>query len=294
MMSKIWFIWLGVMWTPMALNLLQAGYELRVFNRTKEKTLPLTWVWAIPTGSVKELVDQSDIIITIIGNPKSVEEMYFWDEGIFSTEVSWKMLIDMTTTQPNLASKIYETAKNRWAQSLDAPVSWGDVGAKNAALSIMIWGDEVTYKSCIPVFEKLWKTIVYCWEASMWQHTKMANQISIAWNTIALCESLLYSEKVGLNMQKTIQIVSGWAAGSWGWHNLAPRIAKWELDTCFFIKHFLKDLRIVLDECRAMNLYLPGLSLVEWLYTIAYNKGKENLWTQALIEVLREINSLKS
>lgn len=292
-MSQIWFIWLGVMGASMALNLLQAWHELRVFNRTKQKATGLVSAGAILADSVQELVNESDIIITIIWNPQSIEEVYFGDKGIFSTEVSWKILIDMTTTKPNLATKIYVTAKNWWAQSLDAPVSWGDVGAKNGTLSIMIWGDEVTYKSCVSLFETLWKTILYCGEAGMWQHTKMANQISIAWNTIALCESLLYSEKVWLNIQKTIEIVSAWAAGSWGWNNLAPRIANWELDTCFFIKHFLKDLRIVLDECRAMNIYLPGLSLAEWLYTLAQSSGKENLWTQALIEVLREMNSLK-
>lgn len=289
-MQKIGFIGLGVMGSAMAKNILSAWYELRVYNRTPEKAKKLVELWALQVQNIQELVSMSDVIITIIWDPKSVEEMYFWDIWIFSNDVSWKILIDMTTTKPDLANKIYLTAKNNWAQSLDAPVSWGDVGAKNATLSIMVWGEEKVFIDMRYVFEILWKTILYCGEAGMWQHIKMANQISIAGNTIALCESLLYAEKVWLDIQKTIEIISGWAAGSWGWNNLAPRIAQNELDTCFFIKHFLKDLRIILDECRAMNLYLPWLSLVEGLYTMAVKKWYENLGTQALIVVLREMN----
>jgi len=293
-MKKIGWIGTGVMGHAMVQHIMQAGYEVHVWNRTKSKTDDLVVKWAIFCKHIGELTEKSDIIFSIIWDPKNVEETYFWENMILEKASKWKILVDMTTTKPSIAKKIFLEAQKKWVFTLDAPVSWGDVGAQNGTLSIMVWGEEHIFQKILPLFELMWKSIVYCGEAGMWQHTKMANQISIAWNTIALCESLLYSEKVWLDMEKTIQIISSWAAGSWGWNNLAPRIVRWELDTCFFIKHFLKDLRIVLDECRAMNIYLPGLSLVEWLYTIAYNKGKQNLWTQALIEVLREINSSQS
>ena len=291
-MEKIWWIGLGVMGNPMAENLINAWYELNVYNRTPKKADNLIKLWAHLCEDISTLVENSDVICTIVWDPSSVEKIYFGDSWVFSKISSDKMIIDFTTTKPSLAQKIYDCANEHGCWALDAPVSWGDVWAQNGTLSIMVGGDESDYTQMLPVFEILGKTVVYTWSAWNGQHTKMANQISIAGNTIALCESLVYAQKAGLNIEKTISVVSWWAAGSWGWTNLAPRIQRWELDTCFFIKHFVKDMRIALEECERMNIALPWLALVHQLYTSLVALWDEDLWTQALIKILRKMNNL--
>jgi len=292
-MKKIGWIWLWVMWNPMANNLLKEWYELYVYNRDKSKAENLVKDGAFLCSSVSELVKKVDIVFTIIWDPKSVENMYFWNDWILENINSWKVVVDMTTTKPSLAFDIYNKAKEKGVFSLDAPVSGWDVWAINWSLSIMVWWDEEKFNELLDIFNILWKTVVYCWEASKGQHTKMANQVSIAWNTIALCESLVYAEKAWLDIENTIKVVSSWAWWSWGWTNLAPRINRWELDTCFFIKHFVKDMRIILEECQNMNISLPWLSLVHQFYTSLIAKWDEWLWTQALIKFLRGINNMK-
>ncbi len=291
-MKKIWWIGVWVMGNPMVVNLLAAWYEVNVYNRTAKKAQNLIEKWAQLRSTILELVNASDIVITIIWDPKSVEEVYFWEAWIFSAELTGKTLIDMTTTEPSLATKIYNTAKVHNCNSLDAPVSWGDVGAQSGTLSIMVGGDEQIFTEILPLFGILWKSITYTWWAWNGQHTKMANQISIAGNTIALCESLVYAQKVWLDIEKTIQVVSAGAAWNWWWTNLAPRIQIWELDTCFYIKHFVKDMRIALDECQKMNIVLPWLALVHQLYTALISQWDQELWTQALIKILRKLNNL--
>lgn len=291
-MKRIGWIWLGVMGEPMAKNILHAGYELRVYNRTSEKTKSLIELGAKKCESIQDIVENSDIIFTIIWDPQSVENMYFWESGILQYAKSWQILVDMTTTKPSLAVEIYKQSLNKSLNSLDAPVSGWDVWAIWGMLSIMVWWDEAIFEQVYPLFEILGKTIIYTWKAGNGQHTKMANQISIAWNTIALCESLVYAEKIQLDIEKTIQVISTWAGGSWGWTNLAPRIHKWELHTCFFIKHFVKDMRITLDECQQLNITLPGLALVHQLYSSLLAHGDGDLWTQALIKILRKLNNI--
>lgn len=290
--QKIGWIGTGVMGHAMVGHIIDAGYEVRVWNRTKSKTDDLVASGVIFCGTIAELTKESDVIFTIIGDPKNVEEMYFGENMILENISEGKILVDMTTTKPSLAEKIYEVAKEKWVPSLDAPVSGGEAGAKNAVLSIMVGGEESVFQEILPLFEVMWKTSVYCGEAGKGQHTKMANQISIGLNTIAVCESLLYAEKTGLDITKTIQVISGGAAGSWAWNNLAEKIRDEELHTNFFIKHFVKDMRILLEECQHMNLALPGIALVHQFYTAMVAHGDQDLGAQALIKILRKMNGI--
>jgi len=276
----------------MVQHIIKAGYEVYVWNRTKSKTDDLVSLWAEYCESIWDLTQKSDIIFSIIWDPKNVEDTYFWENGVINNLSEWQIVVDMTTTKPSLAEKIYLAAKQKSCGSLDAPVSWWDVWAINASLSIMVWGDVVDFTEISSLFWLMGSTITYTGSAWTGQHTKMANQISIAGNTIAVCESLLYAEKSWLDLEKTIEVVSGGAAGNWGWNNLAPRILKWELDTCFFVKHFVKDMRIALEECQRMNIALPGLALVHQLYTALVAQWDEDLWTQALIKVLKKMNNM--
>lgn len=292
-MKKIWWIGTGVMWHAMVQHIIKADYQVNVYNRTKSKTDDLVSLWAKYIDNIAELTKESDIIISIIWDPKNVENTYMWSKWILENIKQGSIIIDMTTTKPSLASEIYTLAKQKWVSSLDAPVSGWDVWAINGALSIMVGGDKDTYDEILALFELMGKTIVYCWEAGAGQHTKMANQIGIAWNTIALCESLVYAEKSWLDLEKTIKVVSGWAAGNWGWNNLAPRIISWELDTCFFVKHFVKDMKIALEECKKMNITLPGLTLADELYNNLIEHGEENLGTHSLIKVIKRMNNIE-
>jgi 3-hydroxyisobutyrate dehydrogenase len=291
-MKTIWWIGTWVMGQWMVNNLLKAGYNVNVFNRTISKTKVLVDAWAILCNSIAELTKKSDIIVTIIWMPKDIEQVYFEKWWILENIREWQYVVDMTTTSPTLSIKIYNEFKKKNISTLDAPVSGWDIWAKSGNLAIMIWGDEKTYNKIYPIFDILGANIVYEWKAWSGQHTKMANQISIAGNTIALCESLIYAEKVWLNLEKVSKIIASWAGWSWWWTNLSPRILKWELDTCFFVKHFVKDMWIVLEESRKMNLSLPWLSLVNQLYISLLAEWWENLWTQALIKVLKKLNNM--
>ncbi len=290
--KTIGWIGTGLMWEAMAYNLIQAWYSVNVYNRTESKTHRLQENWAKYFDNIAELTKHSDIIFSIVWDPKSVEDVYFGKDGVLENISEWKTVIDMTTTKPSLAVKIYEEAKMLWVEVLDAPVSGWDMWAKAWTLAIMVGWEESIFNTILPLFEVMWENIVLQWSAWAGQHTKCANQIGIAWNTIGLCEALLYSEKVGLDPEKVAQIISNWAAGSWGWKNLAPRIFSWELDTVFFIKHFKKDLKIVLGECENMNLSLPWLATVNELYKQMCAAWDENLGTQALIKILRKMNNM--
>lgn len=291
-MKKIAWIGTGVMGHAMVQHLIQAWYDVSVYNRTKSKTDDLVQMWATYVDSIATISAKCDIIITIIWDPKNVEETYFSKQWILENIKPGSIIIDMTTTKPSLAVKIYETAKQKWVSSLDAPVSGWDVWATNGTLSIMVWWDVDTFTSISKILWYMGKTITYTWATGTGQHTKMANQISIAGNTIALCESLVYAEKSWLDLQKTIEVVSGWAAGNWWWNNLAPRIIKWELDTCFFVKHFVKDMKIALEECERMNLDLPWLKLAGELYNNLMEHWEWDLGTQALIKVIKRMNNI--
>ena len=203
------------------------------------------------------------------------------------------ILVDMTTSQPSLAREIADAAKARGCHALDAPVSGGDIGARNAALSIMVGGEKDVFDAVVPCFEAMGKTIVHQGPAGAGQHTKMVNQVLIAGNMVGVCEALLYGHKAGLNLDTVLQSVGGGAAASWSLNNLGPRILKGDFEPGFFVEHFLKDLMIVMEESRAMNLALPGLALAEQLYRTVKAHGMGRKGTQALYLALKQMSNVQ-
>lgn len=284
-MAKIAFIGTGVMGAAMAGHLMDAGHDLIVYNRTKSKTDDLVARGASYAQSPKLAAEKADFVITIVGDPKDVREVYFGTEGIFQNELSGKVLIDMTTTEPTLAKEIYTEAAKKEASALDAPVSGGDLGAKKATLTIMVGGDETAYDKAYPLFEAMGKTITLQGPAGSGQHTKMANQICIAGTMTGMTELLVYAQKAGLDLEKVLTTVGGGSGATWSLANYAPRILREDYSAGFFVKHFIKDLGIALAEAQKMGLELPATAQAKKLYDQLADKGFENDGTQALIKL---------
>ncbi len=287
--ARIGWIGTGVMGSSMCGHLIAAGYSATVFNRSPEKTRKLVDTGAKLAKSPKEVAEASDVIFSIVGFPKDVREVILGNDGALAGAKPGTILVDMTTSEPELAVEIYEAAKAKSVQSVDAPVSGGDVGAKEARLSIMIGGDSETVESLKPLFEAMGKTIVHQGPAGAGQHTKMVNQILIATNMIGVCEALLYGYKAGLDLNTVLQSVSTGAAGSWSLSNLGPRMIVGNFEPGFFVEHFLKDVGIALAEAKRMKLPLPGLALAEQLYRSVEAQGMGRKGTQALILALSKM-----
>ncbi len=287
---KIGWIGIGVMGKSMAGHLQAAGHELYIFNRTKSKAEALIEKDAQWCDSSADVAAASEIVFTIVGFPNDVEETYLGERGILSVEGACRVVVDMTTSQPGLAQKIAREAAKKSISSLDAPVSGGDIGAKNATLAIMVGGEKKTFDEVLPLFKLMGKNIAYMGEAGAGQHTKMCNQTLIAGTMIGVCESLLYAAKVGLDQQAVIDIIGQGAAGSWSINNLGPRIVKGNYDPGFFVEHFIKDMGIALKEAAALNLALPGLALVHQLYIALQAQGHGRSGTQALMLALKTLN----
>lgn len=294
MIKNITIGWIGtgVMGASMVGHLHKAGYKCVVYNRTKTKADNLLINGANWAYSPGEVAACSDVIFSIVGFPKDVREVYFGEQGILNAAKPGGMVIDMTTTEPSLAIEIYNAAKAKGIQSIDAPVSGGDVGAKNAALSIMVGGDVEAVEKAKPLFELMGKNIVHQGPAGSGQHTKMCNQITIAGTMIGVCEALLYGHKAGLDLTTMLSSISGGAAGCWTLNNLAPRIVDRNFDPGFFVEHFIKDMSIALKEAEEMGLALPGLALVKQLYLAAQAQGNGRMGTHALILALEKISGL--
>ncbi len=290
--KKIGWIGTGIMGKPMAMHLLNAGYTVNVNNRTKSKAQELIDKGCTWYDTPAELAKDSDIVVTIIGYPKDVEQVYFGANGIFEEIKQNTILIDMTTTKPSLAVKIGEQAERAGADFIDAPVSGGEIGAINGTLSIMIGGDKKTVDMIMPVFGVFGKSMVYQGAAGSGQHTKMCNQITIAGTMIGICESLIYGYKAGLDLTTMLGSISKGAAGCWGLDVLAPKIVAGDYAPGFMVDHFVKDLGIALEEAEAMDLSLPGLALVKQLYISLKADGKGTSGTQALYLVLEKLSSL--
>ncbi|WP_310170186.1 NAD(P)-dependent oxidoreductase [Neobacillus niacini] len=280
--TVIGFIGMGVMGKSMASHLLNAGFPLVVYSRTKEKAADLLEKGAIWAKNPQEVAEKAQVIFTIVGYPKDVEEVYFGKEGLISHAKAGSFLIDMTTSAPSLSIKIYEAAKKNGIQAIDAPVSGGDVGAREAKLSIMAGGERDAFNEVLSILEHLGTNIVYQGEAGAGQHTKACNQIAIASNMIGVCEAIIYAEKAGLDPENVLKSISTGAAGSWSLSNLAPRMLNGNFEPGFYIKHFIKDMKIALDEAEQMGMNAPGLSLAKSLYEQLAEKGEENSGTQAL------------
>ncbi len=278
----IGFIGIGVMGKSMASHLMEAGYETHLYTRTKERAEELLEKGAIWEDSPGEVASVCDIIITIVGYPKDVEEVYLAENGILAHCRSGSMVIDMTTSSPQLAAEIYEKAKAKGIKALDAPVSGGDIGAKAASLSIMVGGDRDVFETAKPIFGAMGKNIVYQGEAGSGQHCKMANQIVIASTMMGVCEAVRYAEKSGLSPQTVLESIETGAAGSWSLSNLAPRMIDGDFEPGFYVKHFIKDMTIALNSCENINLKAHGLSLAKSLYDELADAGGEDYGTQAL------------
>ena len=279
---SIGFIGIGVMGKSMVYHLMQDGHKVYVYNRTKAKTDSLVQDGANWCNTPKELVKQVDIVMTMVGYPHDVEEVYFGIEGIIEHAIFFLMIRRPPRSTPTLAKRINEVAKSKNIYTLDAPVSGGDVGAKEAKLAIMVGGEKEIYDRCLPLLEKLGTNIQLQGPAGSGQHTKMCNQIAIASNMIGVCEAVAYAKKAGLNPDKVLESISTGAAGSWSLSNLAPRMLKGDFEPGFYVKHFMKDMKIALEEAEKLQLPVPGLSLAKELYEELIKDGEENSGTQVL------------
>ncbi|GEK32729.1 NAD(P)-dependent oxidoreductase [Kurthia sibirica] len=281
--KTIAFIGTGVMGASIVKHLLRAGHSVHIFTRTAEKAQPLVELGAIWHDSPKSAAQQGAIIFTMVGYPSDVEEVYFGNDGIFEAAQAGKIVIDMTTSQPVLAKKIAQFAQTKEMASLDAPVSGGDIGAQNGSLSLMVGGRREIFDQMIPIFEVFGKNIVYQGNAGAGQHTKMCNQIAIATNMIGVAEALAYGKKAGLDLEQVLKSIEAGAAGSWSLSNLGPRMMKEDVAPGFYIKHFLKDMRIALEEAAIMKLQLPGLTLAKKIYDELSAEGMDDFGTQAIM-----------
>ncbi|MBR7797249.1 NAD-binding protein [Agaribacter marinus] len=282
---NIGFIGIGVMGKSMALNLIQAGYNLSIYTRTKLKAEQLLKAGATWQDSPALLAQSSDIIITMVGYPKDVEAIYFGKEGILNYISKGTYLIDMTTSKPSLAVKIAEEAREKDCHALDAPVSGGDIGAKNGKLAIMIGGETEAFDKVFELFQVMGENIVLQGKAGAGQHTKLANQITIASNMIGVCEAVAYTKKAGLDPMRVLTSITTGAAGSWSLSNLAPRMIKEDYSPGFFVKHFIKDMKIALETAEEIGLKTHGLKLSLQLYEEIEEKGEADSGTQALIKL---------
>ncbi|MCP8617896.1 NAD(P)-dependent oxidoreductase [Salirhabdus salicampi] len=283
--NSIGFIGLGVMGKSMAQNLMNAGYQLNIYTRTKEKGQSLLDKGAKWRETPKDVAEHSSIVITMVGYPSDVEVIYFGEDGILQGAKKGSYLIDMTTSTPTLAQKIYGQAKEQYLFALDAPVSGGDIGAQNGTLTIMVGGEETAFREMKPIFEVLGKNIEYQGLAGAGQHTKMCNQITIASNMVGVCEALIYAKKSGLQLHNVLKSISSGAAGSWSLSNLAPRITEGDFEPGFYVKHFIKDMGIALEEAERMGIDTPGLQLAKKRYDQLLNMGEGEKGTQALYKL---------
>ncbi|EAD8220585.1 NAD(P)-dependent oxidoreductase [Listeria monocytogenes] len=286
-MEKIGFVGTGVMGSSMAGHLLEAGYEVLVYTRTKTKAEDLLEKGALWIKTPGELANKVDILISMVGYPKDVEELYLGENGFLENLAVGTVAIDMTTSSPALAKKMAEFGREKGIGVLDAPVSGGDIGAKNGTLAIMVGGSEDVFLKVKPIFDILGNSVILQGDAGAGQHTKMVNQIAIASNMIGVTEAIIYAEAAGLNPSSVLDSISGGAAGSWSLANLIPRVLKDDFSPGFFIKHFIKDMGIAISEAKQMGLELPGLTLAEKMYQTLAEQGLSEEGTQALIKYYR-------
>lgn len=292
MVEKIGFIGTGVMGASIVKHLLGAGFELFVYNRTKSKTDELVELGAEWKDTPLEVAQESELTFTMVGFPEDVEEIYFGDEGVIAGLDSGKIAVDLTTSTPTLAEKISKAAKEKGASALDAPVSGGDLGARNGTVTTMVGGDEEVFESLRSVFMTFSGTLEHQGPAGAGQHTKMANQIMIAGTMTGMTELLVYAKEAGLNLDKVIKTVGGGSAANWSLENYAPRILKEDYSAGFFAKHFIKDLGIALDEAEKMGLNLPATNKAKELYDQLKENGHGDDGTQALIKLWWEDQTL--
>jgi 3-hydroxyisobutyrate dehydrogenase len=288
---RIGWVGTGVMGSSMCGHVLEGGHPVVLYTRTRSRAEGLLGAGARWAGTPAEVAAESDIVFTIVGFPRDVREVYLGDDGLLPAARSGQVFVDMTTTAPQLAVELDAAARARGAAMLDAPVSGGDVGARNATLSIMVGGEASVFDRVKPLFELMGKRIIHLGGAGAGQHTKMANQIVIAGTMVGVCESLLYGHRAGLDVAAMVECIRGGAAACWSLDNYAPRILRRDFDPGFFVEHFIKDMGLALAEAERMELALPGLALAHQLYVLTKARGHGRLGVQALALALEEISA---
>jgi len=288
--KSIGWIGTGVMGTSMCMNLMNAGCRAFVHNRTRARAESLIEKGAVWCESPAEMAQHCNMIFTIVGYPSDVEQIILGEKGVREAAKPGSVIIDMTTSEPSLAKRIYDRAKQKCLHALDAPVSGGDIGARQGTLAIMAGGDREVFEKALPFFKIMGENIALMGGPGAGQHTKMSNQILIASTMIGVVESLLYAIRAGLDPDSVIDVIGKGAASSWSINNLGRRIVKGDFEPGFFIKHFIKDMGIALDEAKRMNLALPGLALAHQFYISARALGYENLGTQGIYKVFERMN----
>jgi 3-hydroxyisobutyrate dehydrogenase len=291
--TRVGWIGTGVMGRWMCQHVIDKGYQATVSNRSRDKAKELEAAGAAWAPTPRAVAERSDVVFAIVGFPKDVREVFLGPDGALAGSKAGTVLVDMTTSEPSLAREIYDAAKKKGVSAIDAPVSGGDVGAKNATLSIMIGGDADVVEAIKPLLECMGKTIVHQGPAGAGQHTKMVNQVLIAANMIAVCEALLYAYKAGLNPETVLRSVSVGAAGSKALEVLGPRILARNFEPGFYVEHFIKDMGIALAEAEKMNLCLPGLALAKQLYEAVRAQGYGRKGTHALMLALESLSGIK-
>jgi 3-hydroxyisobutyrate dehydrogenase len=290
--TKLGWIGTGVMGQSMCSHLIAKGFPVTVYTRTRGKAQGLLDKGAAWGATPRQVAEQSDVVFAIVGFPRDVREVFLGEGGLVAGARRGSVLVDMTTSEPSLAVEIYDAAKAKGVHAVDAPVSGGDVGAREARLSIMIGGDGDVVEALQPCWEAMGKTIIHQGAAGAGQHTKMVNQTLIATNMIGVCEALLYAYKAGLDLPTVLQSVAPGAAGSWSLSNLGPRIIANNFDPGFFVEHFIKDMGIALAEANRMGLALPGLALARQLYVALQAQGHGRDGTQALLLALASLSGI--
>jgi 3-hydroxyisobutyrate dehydrogenase len=285
---SVGFIGLGVMGRSMAGHLMAAGYRLNVFNRTKNKADELIQRGAVWCDTPAVVAARSDVVITMVGYPRDVEEIYLGEKGLVANARRDAVLIDMTTSSPELAQRIAIAAAARGRASLDAPVTGGDKGAREATLTILVGGDAAAFERVHPLFAVMGRNIVHCGTAGMGQHAKLANQIAIAGALQGVCEALAYAQRMGLDARQVQAAISGGAAGSWQLQNLGPKMLAGDFAPGFFAKHFIKDMELASRVAGEQNLNLPSLQLALERFRQLAAEGGAELGTQALFQLYHD------
>ncbi len=291
---RIGWIGTGVMGVSMCGHVMDRAASITVHNRTQEKAKPLLDRGAVWADTPRQVAEASDVVFTMVGFPRDVREVYMGKDGVLEGARPGAILVDMTTTEPSLAREIDTAARAKGLHAVDAPVSGGDVGAREARLSIMVGGEAEIVERIRPLLETMGKTIVHQGPAGAGQHAKMCNQIQIAGTMVGMCESLIYARKAGLDVETMLKSISGGAAGCWSLDNLAPRICKRNFDPGFFVDHFVKDMGIALEEAKRMNLLLPGLALAHQLYVTVQALGHGRKGTHALMLAIEHIAGMQN
>ncbi|GAB6175135.1 NAD(P)-dependent oxidoreductase [Desulfobaculum senezii] len=289
--KKIGWIGTGVMGASMCMHLLRAGHDVFVYNRTQSKAEGLVAEGATWCDTPAEVAQNADVIFTIVGYPADVEGTILGPNGVLANADSGKIIIDMTTSEPALAQRIAQEASAKGVEALDAPVSGGDVGAREATLAIMVGGEQATFEKVKGLLDIMGDNVRYRGKAGAGQHTKMCNQILITGNIVGAVESLFYAHKAGMDLHEVIDVIGTGAAASACINGLGRRIADGDYAPGFYIKHFVKDMRIALAEAERMQISLPGLSLTNRFYTFAMDLGYENLGIQALYKIFEKMGN---